>query len=205
MCPAGEPPFPAKEEKRLASEAGRRGGRGTLPLPCHQQQGTPQQVVGKKNPARIRNIPGQGPGHSLPLPRQKKAPFPTGSPYRPRRRLPRLCLPMTKPRASHGEKARGFQRLTGKPSDGFREQVHHRPLYMVRRSGRVRPPFCFLAWRSAGRTRRASSWPARPAWRNLPSGARRGRPEPCGSGRRRPETGRKSAWNRTSRFRGRRR
>lgn len=103
-----------------------------------------------------------------------------------------------------GEGAR-LSETTAKPSDGFREQVHHRPLYMIRRSGRVRPPFCFLAWRSAVGTRRASSWPVPPAWRNLPSGARRGRPEPCGSGRYRPETGRKSAWNKTSRFHGRRR
>lgn len=55
------------------------------------------------------------------------------------------------------------------------------------------------------RLRRASFWPVRPTWRNLPSDARRGRPEPYGSEPRQPETIQTSAWNRTGRFHGRQR
>lgn len=55
------------------------------------------------------------------------------------------------------------------------------------------------------RLRRASSWPVRPTWRNLPSDAQRGRPEPYGSEPRQPEPSQTSAWNRTGRFRGRQR
>lgn len=90
-------------------------------------------------------------------------------------------------------------------SDGSVRDPSHRPCIFTGAGTRSGSCLASLLADSPDSPRRASSWPVRPAWRNLPSGARRDRPEPCGSGPHRPETVQTSAWSRTGRFHGRRR